>query len=621
MLLMRLGSQGQSGSRSVAGLIVALAAALLPGQQAQAVEGDLLGFLPFETIAPQDIAYDTQDDVYWVTGFLANQIFRYSNDLKVVDEDLSIPAPGENFFPTGVAYDEANNTLWVVNSLTNTIVEVSKEPETYGAPTGREFLPSFLEGSSTGYLPRGLRYNPVGINGQPSLMMLEFQGTVLYELDFEGNLLQSFTHPDDEDGFPGHGLKAQSSDVDIITDESGNVTGYYVTGGNDAINLIRKLDADGVWRGITIDITDAAGTVSAFLRRPFPHPVTGVVTDSYICVVESNAGFAILEGGEPEFREITRYDCEIVDDEIIATWESLESYDSIEIFEDCNLLAQLPGDAREFHFVPPHDGVFDLTLIATKGEDFSAPAPCRTVIGPGEIVNRGLISALLPTDVAQTETGAFLVTDRSLDAILLIDPITYEIIDELVIDTLFLESGDLLTGIAYSEASGRIYVANASKALIGELDGSGIMRRSFEPDLPNLRADPEAEPFRGTIGGMFFDPQGDSDNGSIWLLEMNRDVIYEIDLFGNILTSFPHPYLSLDPPEPNPQGGISSSGIAQVPGVSGEIYVTAGTFDSGGQIHIIRVEKETGIAIPGSEIPMEGRILDNVSCNRGFPLI
>ena len=69
-----------SGHRFVG--ICALLCSVVAGRAIGAAPGDLLGFLPFTTLAPQDIAYDTKDDVYWVTGFLSSLISRYSNDLK-----------------------------------------------------------------------------------------------------------------------------------------------------------------------------------------------------------------------------------------------------------------------------------------------------------------------------------------------------------------------------------------------------------------------------------------------------------------------------------------------------------------------------------------------------------
>ncbi len=105
-------------------------------------EGDLLGRLPFATLAPQDIAFDPENGTYWITAFLGGSIHHYSSDLK--QELESFPSPfGLNGFPTGITFNTIDGTLLVTSALAGTIVEVAKSD---GAPTGREIRPAFLPG-------------------------------------------------------------------------------------------------------------------------------------------------------------------------------------------------------------------------------------------------------------------------------------------------------------------------------------------------------------------------------------------------------------------------------------------------------------------------------------------
>ncbi|HZN58450.1 MAG TPA: hypothetical protein VFD71_10275, partial [Planctomycetota bacterium] len=61
----------------VAGLVALLGSAA----PLQSAPGDLLGYIPFHTVAPQDFAIDDDGDV-WVTTFLDNEICHYDPQLQ-----------------------------------------------------------------------------------------------------------------------------------------------------------------------------------------------------------------------------------------------------------------------------------------------------------------------------------------------------------------------------------------------------------------------------------------------------------------------------------------------------------------------------------------------------------
>ena len=64
-----------------------------------------------------------------------------------------------------------------------------------------------------------------------------------------------------------------------------------------------------------------------------------------------------------------------------------------------------------------------------------------------------------------------------------------------------------------------------------------------EADPPGGEEEPK-EPERdlGLVIGMGFDPRGDEGRGSLWVVEVIDDMVYEIDLSGELLREIRHPY-------------------------------------------------------------------------------
>lgn len=590
----------RSGTSSVTLIAVFTGLAMTRGL---AREGDLIGHLPFTTIAPQDIAYDEEDGTFWITAFLDNSIYHYSADLK--QELGSFPSPfGVNGFPTGIAYNSVDRTLLVTDALVDAIIEFDK---TDGAPTGRELRPAFLptpDGKTESFL-RGLAFDPTGDNGRGSVYVLEQLGTLIYEVALDGVVLRHFSHPDDRDGFPGTGLQAPASDIDLIYDSDGALSGFYITGGRDRVEVIRRLNLNGEYEGVSISLEEAAGNVSGILRRPFPHPATQEMVDSFICVVESNGILAILEGGEPEHREIVNFGCVTEDREVILSWSSFGAYDRLEVWQGCTLVDTLGGDLEEWRHTYANDGSYEITLRAIVGDVTVSPPPCTAVVGRGQVLRKVELEPSLPIDIATNGADLILITDARDQRILLYDE-GLAFLDAVEINEALLEEGDFLTGVTVDPALERIYLFNATKSQVGELDAVGALLRIFDARLPNLEEDPEKDPDLGFVTSMSFDPDGNNGSGSLWLVEAVTDTIFEIDLEGSVLSFFAHPYLDVDPPPGDVPRRITAYGVAQVPGHPDELYVGGGTYESRRQIHVLRVDKSTGQAIKGTEILTRG---------------
>ena len=84
------------------------------------------------------------------------------------------------------------------------------------------------------------------------------------------------------------------------------------------------------------------------------------------------------------------------------------------------------------------------------------------------------------------------------------------------------------------------------------------------------------------------------------------DWIYELDLAGNILTEYPHPYLAVEPPPEGSPYGVQSSGIARMPWAEdGRLAIGGGALRESGQPRIFALDKATGQPIPGTEMNNE----------------
>lgn len=599
----------------------------------EAKEGDLIGFLPFSTVAPQDIAYDPDLDVYWVTSFLDNRIHKYSSDLKT--ELARFPTPSEfGGFLTGITYNPLTRTLLVCEVLSGTIHEVATD----GVPTGRQLTPAFPTEVDTGSRPvlRGLSFDPFGDNGRGSLYLVETTAPLVLELTLQGEVVRYFAHPDDPDGVPAAGSSTPVTDVACIHEE-GRLVGFYLTGGRGRLDQIRRLDVEGTYMGASIPLIAAGGNVSGILRRPIQHPTEEILppadplVDAFICVVDSNARFAILEGGEPDFREIVAVECEQNGSMVRLNWNTFQTYDRIEVHRGCEIVGTLPGNAEEFTVRFETTGVYELQIIAFQGNESMAPEPCTVVVGAGEVLAVGSVGSSLPVDAATDGNGFLYVTDAVERAILIheIDSVQpFERFSSLPVQTQFLDDTDFLTGIAYDRGTpNRFFLYNATTSTVGILDDVAALTSTFEAQLPILRPAEDTEegleepPDRGFVEGMTFDPSGDDGAGSLWLVEADRDWIYEIDLEGNVLRNFPHPYLAVEVPPAHVPFGIASGGISVIPqadGVSSELYLGGGALRDGREPHILRVDKASGAPIRGSVLPTAG--VAAVSTNGSFTL-
>ena len=588
---------------------LALLAVLLQGRLA-AEPGDLVAdFVTFEVIAPQDITYDETGDCFWITAFLDNRIFKYSADLEQLLD--TIPSPFNTFeFTTGIAWNSIDDTLLVTNAAGGQVVEINKQ----GAPTGRRITIPFLDNPRTsGQTMRGIAFDPGGDDRAGSLYVVETLGTLIYEVSLAGELLRSFSHPEDPDGFPGRGRHAQAAGIDLVH-EDGGLTGFWITGIREEENRLFKLDADGSYTGMSFSLDAAGGTVSGIIRHPFPTPENAGGLDSFICVVESNARLAVLEAGEPEDREIFALDCETSERTVMLNWSSRDDYDLIEIVEGCEVHAALPGDATSWEAELDPPGLYELSVRATKNGRESVIGPCQVLTGPGQILRSREVGGQLPIDLASNGDGLLVVTDGRERALIVFDSdLSGDPLETIALDESFAaeenEEGEkeYISGIARGPAPDTFFVYNTTRHVIALVNLTGELLETFEVSLPNLNEDfdpddPESEEELGVVMGMVFDTGADKVRGALWVTEVVEDIVYQIDLEGRILRRLANPYTRVQSPPIEDVFNTYSGGISRVPGRDDLLWLSGGTYRDFSQRWIALVDTESGEIVPGSQI-------------------
>ncbi|MCZ6792149.1 MAG: hypothetical protein O7J95_00885 [Planctomycetota bacterium] len=568
---------------------------------APADPGDLLGFLPFSRVSPQDIARDV-DGTFWVTNFLDGTIHHYSADLKRQLDVIRVSI-GRNSFLTGIAVNSAAGTILVTEAGASGVKEIERD----GTPTGRVIpLPLDAVVNPNGFsTARGLAFDPQGAGGEGSLYVVEPVGTLIYEISLAGDVIRTFTHPDDPDGFPGAGAGAGATDIDLIY-RDGALRGFYVTGSRGGRARIVRLDVDGGYTGISVPLSDASGTVSGILRQEFPHPVSGEPVDTFVCVVESNARFALLEGGEPDLREVFDYRCDATGQDVTLSWTRRQVYDRIEVLLGCDVLTVLPGDATSWSGTFELDGVYEIAVRVVRGDTGLETETCTVVIGPGQVLQVSPLDADYPVDIAW-DGGELLLVSDAFAHVVHIYSTSLESIGPLEVPETFTEEDDVITGVARSRDGESFFLYNTTQHRIGRLNLFGELLEDFPVELPNLEEDPEKEADLGIVIGMTWDPEGDAGRGSLWLVEAVDDTIHEIALDGRRIRSLPHPYRDVVPAPRGSSLGSFSGGVARVSGTSPtRLYLGGGTRREFRQPRIFELDTEQAELVRGSEFPTAG---------------
>src|SRR5688572_19030650 len=156
-----------------------LALFAMPSSVSRGEPGDLIGYIPFATVAPQDIARDEDDGSWWVTCFLDNRLYHYDSTLGELLEVFSHPFPSS--YPTGIAFNSLNGTLLVTDVIGGTIAEIDKET---GLATDLVIRPRMNEipGFIGSPVFRGTAFDRTGNRGLGSIYVVEATKSLIIEL-------------------------------------------------------------------------------------------------------------------------------------------------------------------------------------------------------------------------------------------------------------------------------------------------------------------------------------------------------------------------------------------------------------------------------------------------------
>jgi len=578
--------------------------------QAAAGPKRLVGRFRSAGLAPEDIAYDSSDGTYWVTSYLEPTLFHYDSSWRLLDT-IASPFPGTTAV-TGIAYNSARDTLLVINPVTAEVVEIRKN----GEPTGF-FLQLDLDPVVN---PRGipfvrsLAYVPESDVTDSALLVYESVGAKIYCFNLEtGERIFSFVHPDDPDGYPGHGAGVSGGGLIPVLDQSGALRGVELTGrqGNEYVIRFVSVEVDfgggdpefrTEYSGRYIPLTGLSGKAAGFERGTMRDPNSGELIDVfYVAVDTRHEIWAFRTDPLPLYKP---FDCNCADeaDDVTITWRNADSYDRIVISRNGKQVAVLPGDATSYNDTGLGPGTYNYRMWAEADGLATEPFSCTRFIGPGQVLLRRELPGNSAGDMAIGPDGLLWITDPGLLAILRYDPANDAFEDALLMPFSPPAGEDFWPSlIAVDPAGSKVYILEIAAMELYTF--SSDLTQLGDPVKIELPKEEEDQEFYPT--SLIFDPQAGSGQGGFFLLEGETARIYELDRRGNVLRSFRHPDWDREPPPPDSPLGPSVFGMAAVPGSPGLLDLTGGALWDRGATRILRVNKSDGVPT-GWEMPFDG---------------
>ncbi|MEM7261318.1 MAG: hypothetical protein AAF488_04955, partial [Planctomycetota bacterium] len=574
---------------------------------ARAESGDELASAPYGGLAPEGIAFDPTDGTFWVPSFIDGEVRHFDANLNPLGS-FAIPFAGATG-ATGITYYPPNDTLLLIEPESQQLLEVDKTGAPF--PGGLDLIMQPLPVVNPLGQPvlRGLAFYPAGNGGLGSLFAVETVGSLIYEFDLDGNILDEFGHPDDPDGYPGLGAGAPGGGIELILDPGGTLVGFDLIGDNGSGPVIHRLDAAGNPTGLSIPLVDTgAATVGGIVRVTYVDPVTTTVYDAIYGTSESTASLFIVDGELPPIAEFLSFECATVGDSIELNWSVGQTYDEIRVRRNGTLIATLPGTAVSYTDAGLTHDVYHYEVMAEEGTLTTQPVTCFDVIGTGQVLAQAdLVDAFLPVDMTEDATGLLWITD--------LDNVVWTYDKSLGLITSFTgpfpEDDDDLTGIAYRASSDTLFLYNAFNNTIQEVDLIGTpVGTPFTTAIPV--PDPDNPPF---VGSLLYDPVSLGGAGSFLALELETATVYRLAMDGSVLDSYTHPEELDDPTPPNSYLEHYLLGLSAVPEV-GNGYEQ---FDTGSgnlldrrMTRILRLDASNG-SPQGYQLPIEGMLARRVA--------
>ncbi|MEM7167597.1 MAG: hypothetical protein AAF581_19245 [Planctomycetota bacterium] len=563
---------------------------------ANAAAGDLITELPFPGLAPQGITFDPTDGSYWVTSFLDGDIKHFDSQLQWIG---SIPDPFTGSEEvTGIAYHPSNDTLFVMLSDTFEVREIDKTGTPFAPPFWLQVLPVQNFGGPRG---RGMAFHAAGNGGLGSLYVVETVASLIYEFDRQGNLIRSFSHPDDPDGYPGNGAGADAGGIELVLDATGALLGFDLIGAVAGAPVIHRLDATGTATGLTTPLTAVgAGTggVGGLLRTTFVD-ASGTVHDAFVGTAESSPALFVVDAQLPPVAQILALDCTANGTTIDLTWSTGQNYDDIEVRRNGDPYALLPGTQTSFADTNLPPGVYRYELVGRVGTELTTAIECTRVVGAGQVQAVGPIDGVRwAIDLTEDGSGNLWVTDGENQLhcyskdLNFIRSIPGPFPPPTLVPAPPVPTDDFLSAVAYNPGNDTLFAYNAFDQSVREIDLFGTpVAPPFSAQIPI----PASEDL--FVGGLVFDPAGNSGNGSLILAESARGMIYEIALDGALLLQYPHPD-EVRVPAPDPSvfdtHVLGISGVPEIGNGYAELDLAGGTLFERTTDRFFRVQRSTG---------------------------
>ena len=567
--------------------------------------------LPLE--APQGIAIDA-DGSLWICSLLSTEVIHLGPDLSF-RRSFHAPFPpgaGTLVHLSGIALDPRSDTLLLVHP---TLMEVW-EFEKNGEPTGL-IIP--LDGMEPPVnplhlpFPRGLEVDPEGADGNGSIWIIESVMTRVYEIAFDGTVLRQFCEALDPDGCPGKGGASAASDLEILRDDGGPITGFEILTGRPDRDRIMRLDANGERLGVpVIPLIEVGGRPVGFARGRLPDPVGGSPVDVIFVTVESSSELHAIRVEPPPLLPIDTIRVTASEGAVDIAWSSPGEYERFDVTRGGELVATLPGTARELRDPAPPPGILEYEVAGITG-DCRASARGTTVVGSGEVLATADLSDLLaaagveativtPLAIAEDLEENLWITDGWSNRLLVLTK-RLELVTHLAGP--FQEPEDELTAIASNPDGdgglGSLFVYNNFTHVVQELSGSG--EKIGEPFPSGVFSDPED---LAIVSAMLFNPGGDGGVGSFWYLDFARASIEEHRRDGSLVRACTHPDQIAEPPPDRTIVDALTWGMTFVPGSNfTRMELTGGRVRDLATTRIFELDLDSCVGT-GAQIPVEG---------------
>ncbi|MEM7233468.1 MAG: dockerin type I repeat-containing protein, partial [Planctomycetota bacterium] len=474
-----------------------------------------------------DIASDGVDVLMYVRQYLYTVRF-FDIDLEPLGEvpiDPEFVVPGQAI--TGVAYGGESDTLYLYNQENRTIGKMTFDGELLGVAHA-ELPPRGL-----GY---GLSFRDAGLGGRGTVLLQYWsfspRSVGVFEFDTEGRKLRSIRHPYDRWDPPIPGCDHRGARVRgvAVTDQDElYLLGQAWSQPEEAQIFRMSLDRHEVIRGSEVPVP-----AGVYLYQSHEFVSKGGSPRLFVLGGAPNGNAHIFETriADAEVARPTRLLATqlVREDQVDLSFQNNGPYDRVEVFRDCEKIAEVGGRATSYRDEDVEPGVHQYTVRGVVGEKASAKAEASLRVGIGAVLQREHSCTIALWEISPDPTdGSFFVSSHPFD-----DPLK---IDHYDANLNFLDSRDAAIGFGYELRTLAVRVRADGERLLYT-----IVRRGARLFLASETMDGELLDLvlitsEGKPHGLNWEPISDT----FFYHEREADVIVRISVDGERLERFRNP--------------------------------------------------------------------------------